>query len=193
MSFLYSYIGIMIGSLLAFGLGKWLGRRYVNWIVGSKEKVDEWLEKFKGKSNVILFFMFLLPGFPDDLLCSLAGVTSLGWSGFTLMQLPCRAVAIGATLLLLSGEVIPYHGWGIAVLTVIALLAIVAFAVSFKYADRINDFFYHTMDQICGKRKRKSACLPKTETVDTASAPHDYDKTKTDENIAPKGDPPDKS
>lgn len=137
-SFLYSLIGIMTGSLLAFGLGKWVGRKYVNWIVGSKEKVDEWLEKFKGRSNVLLFFMFLLPGFPDDLLCSIAGITTLGWLGFTAMQIVCRSVAIGATLLFMSGEVIPYHGWGIPVLVTLGILVLIGFILCFKYADKIN-------------------------------------------------------
>lgn len=138
MSFLYSFIGIMAGSLLAFGLGKWVGRRYVNWIVGSREKVDEWLEKFRGRSNILLFFMFLLPGFPDDLLCSIAGITALGWRGFIAMQVVSRAVAIGGTLLFMSGEVIPYHGWGIPVLIALGVIVLIGFILSFRYADQIH-------------------------------------------------------
>lgn len=139
-SFFYSYIGILAGSLVAFALGKWIGRKYVDWVVGSHEKVDEWLEKLKNKSNVILFFMFLLPGFPDDMLCSIAGITPLGFIGFTLMQLISRALAIGATLLLFSGEVIPFEGWGIAVFAVIAVIALAVFIVCVRYADKINAF-----------------------------------------------------
>ena len=41
-NFIYSYIGMLAGAMFAFALGKWLGRPFVNWVVGSPEKVDEW-------------------------------------------------------------------------------------------------------------------------------------------------------
>lgn len=159
-SFFYSYIGILAGSLLAFTLGKFVGRKYVDWVVGSKEKVDGWLEKLKNKSNVILFFMFLLPGFPDDMLCSIAGITPLGFIGFTLMQLISRAVAIGGTLLLLSGEVIPFEGWGIAVLVVIAVIALAIFIVCIRYADKINAFVNRLIEKWFKPKEEKTDRTP---------------------------------
>ena len=60
LSFLYSYIGMLLGAIFAFFLGKTIGRPFANWIVGSKEKVDLWIKRLKGKQNVILFFMFIL-------------------------------------------------------------------------------------------------------------------------------------
>ena len=57
-AFFYAYIGILSGAMFAFSLGKLLGRKFVNWLVGSKEKVDEWVKKLKGRENILLFFMF---------------------------------------------------------------------------------------------------------------------------------------
>ena len=57
-SFIYSYIGMMVGSIFAFFLGRWFGRRFINWLVTDKEVVDNYLNKIKVKGNVLLFFMF---------------------------------------------------------------------------------------------------------------------------------------
>ena len=72
----YSLIGIMIGSLTAFLIGRYAGYRVVSWMVG-KETLDGWLKKIKGKDKLFLSAMFLLPVFPDDVLCFIAGLSSM--------------------------------------------------------------------------------------------------------------------
>lgn len=150
-AFLYSYIGMLGGAMFAFALGRWIGRPFVNWIAGSPEKVDAWLSKLKGRENVLLFFMFFLPFFPDDLLCSVAGILPIGWWGFFIMQIITRLTSVGATLLLMSGEVIPWSGWGIPVLAAIVSLAVVAFVISYRNAERINNALRRLADRITGK------------------------------------------
>ena len=142
MAFLYSYIGMIFGSAVAFALGKWLGRPFVNWVFGDKEAVENYLQKMKGKENVILFFMFLLPFFPDDALCSLAGILPISWFGFMMMQIVTRVTSIGGTLLFMSGEVIPYRGWGIVVLILLGVLALIAFIICYKNAEKLQEAFY---------------------------------------------------
>lgn len=155
-AFIYSYIGMMAGSILAFALGRWIGRPFVNWISGGQEKTDEWIAKLKGREVVLLFFMFFLPFFPDDILCSVAGILPIGWFGFILMQLITRITSVGFTLLLMSGEFIPWHGWGLVVLAVIAVLAVLAFIISYRNADRINQALIRASDRITAKfRKEK--------------------------------------
>ncbi len=67
-SFIYSYIGMMLGAMFAFLLGRVIGRRFVDFMTGGKEKTDELINKLQGRENVLLFFMFFLPLFPDDAL-----------------------------------------------------------------------------------------------------------------------------
>ena len=43
--------------------------------------------------------MFLLPMFPDDILCSIAGIMPITYSVFIFMQLITRFTSIGGTLL----------------------------------------------------------------------------------------------
>lgn len=154
LSFLYSYIGIVLGSILAFYLGRWLGRPFVNWVVGDNKVVDEYLIKMKNKENVILFFMFLLPLFPDDALCSLAGILPISLMTFLFMQLFTRAISIFGTLFFMSGEIIRYDALGITIIVIVCILALVAFYLSYKYADKINEIFYNIMDKITFRKKK---------------------------------------
>lgn len=154
-SFLYSYIGIMLGALLAFALGRVIGRPYINWVVGSKEETDEWLSKLRGRENVFLFFAFLLPVFPDDLLCSVAGMLPVKFSTFTIMQLITRTTAIGATLLFMSGEFIPYEGWGLWVIGILIAIAVAAFVLSMIYAEKLNSIFESVVKKISDSLKKK--------------------------------------
>ncbi len=155
LSFLYSYIGMMIGSVVGFLLGRLLGRPYINWVAGGKEHADEWIKKLKGREVVFLFFAFLLPLFPDDLLCSIAGILPIRFGVFMIMQIITRFTSIGTSLLFMSGEVIPFHGWGLWVIGALIVLSLVAFVLSVKYADKINDIFNNVIDKINSKVKKK--------------------------------------
>ncbi len=153
-SFLYSYVGMMLGSLFAFMLGRVIGRPFVNWLVGSEKAVDDYLKRLKGRENVLLFFMFLFPFFPDDVLCSVAGLCPITLFGFMLMQAVTRFTSIGATLLFLSGEVIPYNEWGIPIIILLSILGIVAFIISMKNAEKINNALSTFADKIKVKKKK---------------------------------------
>lgn len=150
-SFLYSYIGMMIGSACSFALGRLIGRPYVNWVAGGKEKADQWIKKLGGRENVFLFFAFLLPFFPDDILCAVAGALPIKWLTFIIMQLITRATSILATMLFMSGEIIPFYGWGLVVLGVVGVICLTAFIVCLKYADRLNAFFDKFINKILRK------------------------------------------
>lgn len=152
--FLYSYIGIVAGSLFAFFLGKLFGRPFVNWACGSKEDAESYMKRLKGKETVVLFFMFLLPTFPDDALCALAGILPITWFKFIFIQVTTRITSILGTLIFMSGEIIPYNGWGIAVIIVVAILSITAFIFCFKNAEKINDKFDKFMERVSQKFHR---------------------------------------
>ena len=153
LSFLYSYIGMMIGGIVAWWLGRVLGRPYINWLAGSKKEANNWLARLKGRETVFLFFAFLLPFFPDDLLCSVAGILPIKFSTFLILQVITRATSIGSSLLFMSGEVIPFSGWGIWVLGISAIICGVIFIVAIKNADKLNKFFDKIIDKLAIKKK----------------------------------------
>ncbi len=135
---LYSFIGIVAGSLVAFIVGRWVGYRAVCWIVG-KENIDKWLEKLKGKDYLILSIMFLLPMFPDDVLCFVAGLSSMTWKYFCVMITITRAISAVTTAY--SFELIPFTTWwGILIWAILAALIALAFWLVIKYSDKIDAF-----------------------------------------------------
>ena len=138
--FFYSLIGMFLGGEFGFYLGRVIGKKFVYWIAGDKEKVDDYLEKIKGKETVLLFFMFLFPYFPDDLLCSVAGISKITFKTFSIIQFITRITSIGCTILVYGG-IIPYNEWGIPVIIVLSVLAILSFILSFKYTDKIQNWF----------------------------------------------------
>lgn len=154
LSLLYSFIGMFLGAVLAFYLGRALGRPFVNWVVGDKETVENYLKRIKNKEFVVFFFMFLLPLFPDDALCTLAGITKLKWRDFILMQVITRPTSILGTLFFMSGEIIPYHGWGLIVLGAVCVLSIVAFVFCYKNADKINAWLDGVFDKIASIKRK---------------------------------------
>lgn len=85
--FVYSSIGLSLGSLMAFGLGRWLGLRFVRRIIR-----PELYRKFaflrEPRGILVVFLLFLIPGFPKDTLSYFLGVTPIAlWSFFFVMSI----------------------------------------------------------------------------------------------------------
>ncbi|MFH2043079.1 MAG: TVP38/TMEM64 family protein [Acidobacteriota bacterium] len=73
---LYSMAGLILGSALAMGLGRWLGRPAVVHLAGS-ENLDR-LDALANRRGPLFFFLiFLLPLVPDDIACFAVGLSSL--------------------------------------------------------------------------------------------------------------------
>lgn len=151
---IFSFIGIFIGSVLAFGIGRWLGYKVVSWIVG-KEDLDKWLKKIKGKDYLILSIMFLLPLFPDDVLCFIAGLSSMTWGYFLVMIFVTRALSI--TLSAYSFDTIPFTTWGGILCWALIISAVVAlFWLVCKYSDKIDWFIKNKLGFKNLKKRKKT-------------------------------------
>lgn len=81
--FVYNYIGISIGSILAFLLSKYYGKPFVRGMIGDKnyDKYIGWLNKGKGFDKAFALAIFF-PVAPDDLLCYIAGLTKMSLRKF---------------------------------------------------------------------------------------------------------------
>ena len=75
LGFLYNWIGRVIGTFIAFYLGRKFGRKIIKHLV--KEETLRKYDKVFEKGKTILFLMYLLPLFPDDELSYLAGFSSI--------------------------------------------------------------------------------------------------------------------
>ena len=147
---IFSFIGIWLGSVTAFFVGRKLGYKAVAWIVG-KETLTKWRKKLKGKDNFVLTIMFFLPVFPDDLLCFVSGLSTMSNKFFFVMMSISRIVGITATCY--SFEFIPFNTWwGILVWGIIVVGFIIAFAYLYKNLDKINAKFFKKTRQKSGEQ-----------------------------------------
>lgn len=124
MGTLYSMVGVVLGSAIAFWLAKAFGRPLVERLVRR-----EWLERLdvysrrRGLLSFLLFFLF--PFLPNDVACFVAGLTPLPIPSLIVVaalgRLPGIVVSslIGANVLRLT-----IKGWAafIAILLIIAAL-----------------------------------------------------------------------
>ena len=147
---IFSFIGIVAGSVVAFAIGRLIGYKAVCWIVG-KESLDKWLNKLKGKDYLILSLMFLLPLFPDDILCFVAGMSSMTWGYFIIMIIVTRAISVFSSAY--SFELIPFTTWwGILIWILIAALVVLSFYLVCKYYEKI-DYFIKNKLKINGRKR----------------------------------------
>ncbi len=77
----YSTIGLSIGSVLNFYVGRLLGQGIVFRIV-PRQQVEKLAYLVKPKAVLGLFLLFIFPGFPKDYLCLFLGLTTMRFSLF---------------------------------------------------------------------------------------------------------------
>lgn len=157
---IYSLIGILLGSFTAFAVGRFAGYRVVAWLVG-KETLDTWLKKIKGKDKIFLSAMFVLPVFPDDVLCFVAGLSSMSFGLFALVIVISRILAIFTTSY--SVSLIPFDTWwGLLIWALIAVGVVVVFFLLYKKSDvileRIHKLFHREV-RIKEKEEKSSLHL----------------------------------
>lgn len=87
---LYSLTGAALGCLLVFVLSRKLGRPFVERFVEAKH-----LKKFDRLTTesgpMVFFLIFLLPGFPDDIICYLAGLSAIPLRTLVIISILGRA------------------------------------------------------------------------------------------------------
>jgi uncharacterized membrane protein YdjX (TVP38/TMEM64 family) len=73
---LYSTIGLTIGSLVAFGVGRLLGAHYVRGLV-SQEMWEKLGFIIEAEGAILCFIIYLIPGLPKDIVCYLFGISPM--------------------------------------------------------------------------------------------------------------------
>lgn len=141
----YSCLGIITGSIVAFFIGRKFGVKVAVWLMG-KDNLNKGLSLIKGKDKIALTFMFLFPFFPDDLLCFVAGITSISEKFFVSMILLTRLVSIFISSYSVNNSLIPYNTWwGILLWTLFFVLTV---ALSILIAKKGNE-----LEKIFNKQK----------------------------------------
>ena len=157
-SAVYSCIGIIVGSFVAFFIGKVFGYKVAKWLVG-KENLDKWLNVIKGKDKIILTFMFLFPFFPDDVLCFVAGITTMSPLFFIIMIFITRIISVFASCYSINGSIIPFNTWwGLVLWGIFVAVTVVLAVLIYKKGDKIERWF-KARKNIAKKQKNTNKTL----------------------------------
>lgn len=131
-SFVYSTVGLTFGTLAAFGVGRWLGTRVVRRFVADHiwEKMGFIVE---AEGAILAFILFLIPGFPKDILSYLFGLSPMPFWVFALVSTLGRMP--GTWVLSAQGAKVA-TGEFVKLILLLAVMAAVALPL-YYYRDRI--------------------------------------------------------
>jgi len=76
LGFFYSTIGLTLGSVVAFAIGRWLGAHFVRNLV-SKETWNKLGFIVEAEGTILCFIVYLIPGLPKDIICYLFGISPM--------------------------------------------------------------------------------------------------------------------
>ena len=95
LGFVYNYVGISIGSVIIFLLGRRYGKPFILSMISDKtyDKYIGWLDT-QGRFEKLFALAIFLPVAPDDALCLMAGLTNMSVKKFTLIILLAKPASI---------------------------------------------------------------------------------------------------
>ncbi len=140
---LYSMIGLILGSWLAFGLARIFEKQTVERFVSPelRKKFDYLI----GHEGVILsFLLFLVPGFPKDTLCYILGLTPMHLGIFLIISTVGRIP--GTLMAILQGAKVYEHQYKtFLILLGISTLVVLAFTI---YHEQIHGWIRKSKGKI---------------------------------------------
>jgi uncharacterized membrane protein YdjX (TVP38/TMEM64 family) len=133
--FVYSSIGLAMGSAVNFWIGRLLGNRFVRKIIPAAQlkKLDQFISH---QGIVVLLLCFIFPGFPKDYLCLFLGLTALPFNVFILLAALGRMP--GTLMLSLQGHLLYQQNYWTYLAMI--LICIVAAFLALKYKTSINQW-----------------------------------------------------
>ena len=129
-----------MGSVINFSIGRFLGKRYIRKLIPDKQ-----LEKFdrvlKRQGVIVVFILFVFPGFPKDYLCLFLGVGALPFRVFFILAAVGRLP--GTLLLSLQGAFLYQKMYGVfatvmGICIIVALLAYYFRDGLYQWLERYN-------------------------------------------------------
>ena len=138
--FVLCYTGTVVGSIIAFYIARAFGKKVVYWCVG-EENTERYSDIITQRGKMPFVMMQILPFFPDDILCMVAGLSSMSYKFFINCMLLIRPIYIAFVCFMGTGDIIPFSGWGIPLWILIATVTILFTAVYYKRQEKIDAWF----------------------------------------------------
>ncbi len=137
----YSTVALTIGSWINFCVGRYMGKRWVRRLI-PQERFEKFDFLIRHQGILVVFLLFLFPGFPKDYLCLFLGVSTIPMRVFILMTLVGRIP--GTLMLSLQGGLVYEKNYLIFVLVVVANIVFVY--LGYRYRESI----YRWVEKING-------------------------------------------
>lgn len=135
--FIYSTIGLGLGTLVAFWIGRWLGAPIVaRYLKGRVYERFRFL--VQAEEAILVFIIYLIPGFPKDIVSYLFGISPIGAWSFAIASILGRMLG---TWLLSAEDARTATGEYIQLALLIALMAAAAVPLYYhrkKIAERVR-------------------------------------------------------
>ena len=139
--FFVSYIGLILGSIAMFFIGRFGGIKLLKLLIG-EEKAKK-CTKMLGKGK-FLFPIFMLIGlFPDDLLIASAGVSNIKFSYFFIVILITRAIDLAFTCFV--GIYALKSPIGIVLLSIFFVGTAICSLILTKKQDKLENWFINAL------------------------------------------------
>lgn len=108
-------LSTILGSQIAFFIARWYGRDLI-YKLASPKIIERWDKAAKHQGALFYFFSFVLPIFPSDLMCYVAGLATISPRRFFVANIFGRTcVAVFVTLIGIYGMHPPVEFWIIAI------------------------------------------------------------------------------
>lgn len=144
-AFVLCTIAVFISSSLMFFVGDKLGERAVIRLVG-KESLEKAQNLIDVKSKLFLPLMFLFPGFPDDALCMVAGMTKMKYWYFAIIVAICRTFGV-ATFVFIGSGILPFGELNVIEWFMLINILIFDIVLIFKYSDKIEKMIFRKREE----------------------------------------------
>jgi uncharacterized membrane protein YdjX (TVP38/TMEM64 family) len=148
--FFYSTIALAVGSGINFYIGRFLGKRMIQKVI-SHAKLARYDYLLRHQGILVVFILFLIPGFPKDYLCLLLGLSTLPVRVFILLAAVGRMP--GTMMLSLQGALVFDKNYYIFGVIIVINLVMVFLGYSFReslyrWIEKINDRQTSKIDEI---------------------------------------------
>jgi uncharacterized membrane protein YdjX (TVP38/TMEM64 family) len=127
--FVYSSIGLTVGSLANFMIGRVLGKRYIRHLI-PKNHLKRFDTFVKHQGVIVIFILFVIPGFPKDYLCLFLGLSRLPVRVLLLIAAVGRMP--GTLLLSLQGAMLYEQNYTLLAVVFAATFLLVGLAYRFR-------------------------------------------------------------
>jgi uncharacterized membrane protein YdjX (TVP38/TMEM64 family) len=148
---LLSLAGITLGAILNFSIARLLGLPFV-YALFRRDGVDRIRQLADSRRARLSFFLlFLIPGIPKDILCYVAGLSSLALPTFLLFSTLGRIPGIVGSALM--GDAAASRRWLLA--GGVFLTATVLFLVGYLFRERIQRLLERMARRVSRRRRRR--------------------------------------